>query len=539
MGRPVTTKSRSRGIAVLLTTVSIVGAVSVVGLAVDVGMMFAIKTKLSAAVDAAALAGTRALGQGGGVGAQAAATAYFNGNMTPNYMLSQNITSSMTGPTVVGTTTQMTVSGQATLPLMFLRMLSFVYPSIQNQQVIAYSATAVRQNLNMVIVLDRSSSMNRVDPASATGQTACQEMVAAAQQFTGNYVDGTDNLGLIVFGASYYDAFPIANNFKSGSPTINSKISSILCGGNTGSAQALTAAATMLKGLPATTTAGAINVIVFFTDGQPNGLSADWPIATKAYLNLVSPGWGTKNTSVYALSSGSKVAAVTSTASSPWYLGYPPSGCTGAVGTNPPTITGAIGRSNELQHGIFGMTTANTGPNDAGTVPGPGCAFTSATNDVNGLNGQDRVHEDIAYIPATDHYGNSTAGYWSSNFKYPTVAPFAVFPMLDYYATGTDPIGNPDGLFQNNIDIASMNAAEDAANTARNNAAFPILIFCIGLGGAQDVFPGAFLQHVANTSQSDLHNNSQPTGQYIYVTGPSQLGSAFQAVASYVQRLTS
>jgi Flp pilus assembly protein TadG len=539
MGRPVKTKSRSRGIAVLLTSVSIVGAVSVVGLAVDVGMMYAIKTKLSAAVDAAALAGARQLGQGGGAGASAASTAYFNANMTPGYMMSQNINSTVTGPTVVGTTTQMTVSGQATLPLMFLRMLSFVYPSVQNQQVIAYSATAVRQNINMVIVLDRSGSMGRVDPLSATGQTACQEMVAAAEQFTGNYVNGTDNLGLIVFGGSYYAAFPIANDFKTGSPSINTQIAAISCGGNTGSAQALTQATNMLNGLPTTATTGALNVIVFFTDGQPNGLSADWPIATKAYLNLVTPGWGNASTPAYPNSSGGN-SGVTSTSTLGWYRGYVPSGCTGATGTNPPTITGVVARNGEVNTGIYGMSTGSSGPSDAGAVGGAGCAFTSATNDFYGNNMQSRVHEDIAYIPPTDHYGNVTTGYWSSNFVYPTVGPFKTLgPMLDYYATGTDPVGNPNGLFQNNVDIASMNAAEAAANTARTNANFPILIFSIGLGGAQDIFPGAFLEHVANTTTSDLYNVSQPSGQYIYVTGPSQLGSAFQSVASYVQRLTS
>src|SRR5580658_10237968 len=95
-------KPRSRGIAILLTSVSLIGAVAVVGLAVDVGMMYAIKIKLSAAVDAAALAGARAVGQGGSIGAAAASTAYFNANMTNGFMMAQSITSSVTGPTPVG-----------------------------------------------------------------------------------------------------------------------------------------------------------------------------------------------------------------------------------------------------------------------------------------------------------------------------------------------------------------------------------------------------------------------------------------------------
>ncbi len=83
-----------------------------------------------------------------------------------------------------------------------------------------------------------------------------------------------------------------------------------------------------------------------------------------------------------------------------------------------------------------------------------------------------------------------------------------------------------------------MNAAESAATAARTNSAFSILIMSIGLGGAADSFPTAFLDHVSNDIDSDTHSTSQPTGQFIEVTGPGQLGSAFQSIASYVQRLT-
>jgi hypothetical protein len=62
----------------------------------------------------------------------------------------------------------------------------------------------------------------------------------------------------------------------------------------------------------------------------------------------------------------------------------------------------------------------------------------------------------------------------------------------------------------------------------------------IGLGGAADAFPGDFLQHVANTQDSDLFgsHSTEPSGNYVYVTGPGQLGDAFQQIASYVQRLS-
>jgi Mg-chelatase subunit ChlD len=431
-------------------------------------------------------------------------------------MMATNISSTVTGPTTNGSIQTMSVNAQADLPLLFTRF-------IQNTQTIKVTASASRQDVNLVLVLDRSSSMNVV----SNGTTACAKMVAAAQDFTNQFEDGRDQLGLIVFGGSYDKAYNFSTTFKSGSPTINSVINTITCNGNTGSAQALTQAYKMLTTL---NQPGALNVIVFFTDGQPNGLSADWPIAT-----AVTP--------VYPLSSGSNISSTSATPTSPWFMGYPKSSCASTT-----TITGVIARSNEAQHGIFGTVAPSIG-SDAGTVAAAtGCAMTSATNDAHNMNLQFRVHEDVAYIPATDTYGNKTTGYWDSvaaggghgaalKLLIPA-GPYVGKPMLDHYDTGTCGI-NPCGLFNNNIDLASMNAAEDAANTARSNAALPVVIFSIGLGGAADVFPGDFLKHVSNTQDSDLYNSSQPSGKYIFVTGAGQLGSAFQQVASFVQRLSS
>ena len=127
-------------------------------------------------------------------------------------------------------------------------------------------------------------------------------MVADAQDFTKQFVDGRDQLGLIVFGGSWYNAYTPSVSFKSGSPSLSSVIGTITCSGNTGSAQAIWQAYQALKALPGA--AGALNVIVFFTDGQPNGLSADWPIATAA-------------TPVYPLSSGSNANSTSALSQAP------------------------------------------------------------------------------------------------------------------------------------------------------------------------------------------------------------------------------
>ena len=85
-----------------------------------------------------------------------------------------------------------------------------------------------------------------------------------------------------------------------------------------------------------------------------------------------------------------------------------------------------------------------------------------------------------------------------------------------------------------------MNAAEDAAYRARSDVTYHVMVMAIGLGGASDSAPQQFLEHVANTQNSDLFGShtTEPQGQYVYVTGPGQLGDAFQQIASFVQRLT-
>jgi Flp pilus assembly protein TadG len=545
---PSRKSKRSRGIAVLLTSVMLVGALTAVGLAIDVGMMYAIKTKLSAAVDAAALAGARAVGTTPATAAQS----YFNANMPTGYMLATGISATTPAPTTSGNITTMTVSAQATLPLLFLRALG---PTTD----IKVSATAQRRRLNLVMVLDASGSMGN----AATAGTPCNEMKAAATNVVNTqFVEGQDAIGLIVFGGSWDATFPLNTTFKSG---LTSQIATITCNGNTGSAQAIWKAYQWLKVNP--TAAGAINTIVFFTDGQPNGLSADWPITTLAALKAASgdstitqtPSYTTTNTSPGVGSSGGS-GGVTNTSTTPWTLAYAPSGCTGAVTVGGiPTIQGVIARNGEAQHGIYNTVAQSAGKDGTAVSNSAGCAFVNSSTDPygTGLSGDKRVHEDVGYIPATDMYGNSTSGYWdnattaAATCNTSTIVkvvagtasktnPYPGKVLLDHYSAGGT-TSNPCGLFDNNIDIASMNAAEDAAFRARTDATVPVIIFTIGLGGASDQMPDQFLKHVANSIDSDVHSShtAEPTGQYIFSPTASQLSTAFLTIASYVQRLSS
>ena len=202
-------RTRSKGIAVLLTSVSIVGAMTVIGLAVDVGMMYAVKIKLSAAADASALAAARAIGSAsnGGASTSATAQAYFAANFPTGYMLSTGSSLTAPAPVVNGNNSEtQSVTAQATLPLMFLRFINF--NNSNTAQTINTSAAATRRNLNLVRwCSDRSGSM--------TTSSSCAPMVAAAQDFTDQFVDGQDALGLVVFGGSYDIAYPLSKTFKS------------------------------------------------------------------------------------------------------------------------------------------------------------------------------------------------------------------------------------------------------------------------------------------------------------------------------------
>jgi Flp pilus assembly protein TadG len=84
-------KSRERGIAAYLTAIFMLVMIPIVGLAIDGGFAFVIRTRLSAAADASALAAGRGINLASTVAAAQAqatsqATAFFNANFPSGYM---------------------------------------------------------------------------------------------------------------------------------------------------------------------------------------------------------------------------------------------------------------------------------------------------------------------------------------------------------------------------------------------------------------------------------------------------------------------
>src|ERR1700681_1380895 len=200
------------GMAAIAFAMMSIAIVPIVGLSIDVGLLYAVKTKLSAAVDAGALAGARSLSQGGNTAAQTAsaqATAanYIRGNFPTGYYLTSNLTIPASAvDTRQANTRTITTSASVQAPLYFLHWFS------SNNVTVNASATAIRRDVNVVMVVDRSGSLQ------ASG--SCGAPRAAAVNFSDKFAEGRDNLGLVTFASSAFADFTLGNNFKSASPSV-------------------------------------------------------------------------------------------------------------------------------------------------------------------------------------------------------------------------------------------------------------------------------------------------------------------------------
>jgi Flp pilus assembly protein TadG len=253
--------------------------VGCVGLAVDVGTIYMIKARLSAAADGAALAAGRSVNLADTVTlaqtqATSTATQFFNANFPAGYF------NSIGTPTVTSSLTQETdangnpngvldikITASASAPTYFMNIFNF------HSITVTASGTASRRGLVMMLVLDQSSSMG-----SGAG-SPCEVMKTAAENFI-TLFSPYDQIGLVTFDitAHMLDA-PTASRTQ-----VNADIANINCNANTNTISALELGYQQIRttGLPL-----ALNTIVLFTDGSPNGITANFPARA-----VVDTRWG-------------------------------------------------------------------------------------------------------------------------------------------------------------------------------------------------------------------------------------------------------
>ncbi len=161
-------------------------------------------------------------------------------------------------------------------------------------------------------------------------------------------------------------------------PRLSSVLGNIVCTGATSSAQALNVAYQSIK---STGLAGGLNVIVFFTDGQPNEVVYNnWPIKTQTDTRYDPVNW-------------------------PATISMGPSGCnSGDVLSGGFTIllqTGTAPGNTGYTGGLYNTSSQVAISSSPGIVTNSGCKNSSIY-----------AREDVAYIPTSDAYGNVTnSGY--------------------------------------------------------------------------------------------------------------------------------
>jgi Flp pilus assembly protein TadG len=550
-------KNRQAGATLFLAIAGLVWVViPMLGLVVDVGILYSVKARLQAAVDGAALAAARALNLGQTTAAQTTsaqqnAVNWFYANFPPGNWSTTGTVMTTADVIVVNSPgnadlRQVTVTATTNVPAWFMRFLGFTSTSL------TVNGQATRKDLVAMLVLDRSGSMCAINGVAGNATcsindatTACAAMITAAKNFTGAFAEGRDQIGMLTFSDGFYlDSKPTVNfqtvlGYSNSSGSASGAIDSITCGGGTGTAAAVSLAYNELYKIAEP---GAMNLIMLETDGLPNTLIYNFYASpgTKSTLALNNTS-GCKDNNGKTYSSGWNTPAAVPTWMSSIsmntggaaYMADVPSGAVGAFYTADPAEVASYGyylanMFNPIQNSDSG------GSNSIYiTSSAPGCAFSG---------GFTTTYSDLNWLPGQDVFGNQ-------------VAPIGEYLPLALTGGYNNLTGTAATDWQY-THAAALNATDNAAYNARNNPTLPAYVFVIGLGGNNGDPPDpVLLQRMANDFSADQFNSpaaypacstepscitypGQPQGQFIYSPTAAQLGQAFLAISSQILRLS-
>ena len=260
--KPIVT--RSEGQILVLTALSLVVFIGMAALAVDLGMAYAVKAKLTSAVDAASLAAAKAVKIGADdatrrQNATAAANSFFAANFPTGIRGSSNRVFSVDSITLNNGTWTIGVSASAIAPVFFARMFNRIIT-------VGASAEATVKTLDMMLVLDCSGSLGSDFPA----------LKAAAINFVSGFQEGTggDRIGLVTFASGAVLSEAINKNANRGFIKANviADINATSSNGATNAEESMRLAKAELDAIPSSVRS-TLRVIVFFSDGAPNIVS--------------------------------------------------------------------------------------------------------------------------------------------------------------------------------------------------------------------------------------------------------------------------
>ena len=487
-----TRRKRQRGFVTLIwTCMMLFVIIPSVGLAIDAGVMYYIKSKLQSAVDGAALG--RSLNQGQSIPLQETAatdvaTRYYHANFPNNWMGVTPVSDpTVTWPAAPPATAIINVQGDINAPTWFMRIIGV------NSLHLTVVGQSSRRNVNLMLVVDRSTSL------SDTG--SCPTLAADAQVFVQSFSNNRDRLALVTFGTYYNVDFLPNYNFQ---PALSNMLANLQCSGFTNAAAAFSTAYTKLKLLA---DQNALNVIVLFTDGIPNTIT-------------FGPAYGTLSNPVLPRNTAS-----TCTAGSPVTPGF-----SGVIaGDTSYGVTGGIFQATSSTYPAptpfpadITMITSSQGYKGGCAYPSQYVMSSTSTPFAN----------DIYYLPSTDAFGNALDT---------DLLGGTGFPAATQHISGGTYNGKLKANDRQTIENAGINALDNAAQSARIDAAannIPLIVYTIGLGNAPGGVNNALLERIANDPSSATHQTAYTTGLYMYSPDLAHLSSAFAAIASDILRIS-
>jgi len=483
-------RNRESGVAIYITTVMLTMIVPTIGLTIDGSMLYAVKCGMQGAADGAALAALRGLARGASgqqtVNAQNDAATWVKLNYPTSYFFSSDITVNPSTDVVVDLSVAqrrtVTVNAHVTAPTLFMRWLGF------SSTIVNASATATRRDVNIALVVDRSGSL------AASG--SCEAVKAAASNFVNKFADGRDYISLVTFASSTHADFPIAQNFKTAATPVSTMLGNITCAGSTSSAMALWTGYDQLVGLGQ---AGALNIMLFFTDGKPTGVNMNMAVKNSP----ASP----------CTNAHPATALVPYRTINGLYNTY----------TNQSTFFGILNPTNSgtVTNGDFNPTPdASTGAN---------CNYMAG-----GWSTSVQDTSDFLGLPQTDIYGDSL------NNGYQSVTTTGTCPGVQCFI---------DLSNQNNAAAMAMNAADSAGTSIRHGAAeatvLPhggsslggVIIYSLGLGNAPYPLSPDQLKRISNDPSSPIYDTAYPAGLFVSAPTTADIDAAFTKIASEIFRL--
>jgi Flp pilus assembly protein TadG len=587
--------------------------IPVVGLAIDGTRGYLVRLKLSSAVDGASLASARLLGTGATSAAQkanavATAQAYVHANFPTNFFGATIVTGDpyvcvdngddASDPCGVGNggsvqtykVRTVYVAASAQMSTWFMRIIGM------SNIIVKANGMANRRDVRVVLVMDRSSSMTGYYTGLNQTPPSINDLALSfVNSFSGSGdFGGRDELGLVVFGGSAIVAYPPRDishdysDYKNFTPPDNNfklpanmpkYIADINDGSNTGTAEALYMAYSTLRADANTNSdlATKLNVIVLFTDGLPNGITANAndfhnnkPPATNNPYYMMTVGSGCTD-----LTKGTNAAPLVSSANKNmigWFAqhnGY----ATGWGGSNPgawglftPMMyyadTGYSGHANDIDAYM-----QNAGDDNASITQMAGCNSVGSNGSPMYTNsGHANTSSTMTQFPPYDLYGNYTdlSTVPAVNGAKPPLGTGGV-PLYQMGSLYSDPTqcNNTGYVSTSTWDACQIGLASWAATAhqawkiwnqvvwdkpSQTNVPDPgtylpqPVIFTIGFDHSPTDHPDMnLLQIIANDAAAPVSISNRPDrvhGKAYLASDANAVNAAFQQIASEILRLS-